>query len=193
MSIFTTTPFREWAILELMDHQRLAGLVTEVEVLGAKMCRIDIPIEPEPATEPKWSATQIYGAGAIHCVTLTTEEEVRKTLRPTEALPPLSRLDAPQPPKTPVHRCASCTAWVEGDAKQCSWCISLGTAPRRGPFPFAAIKYHDQCTVRDCYEPRVRDHRYCDAHRDTPVLCDMPGCSNVAAVNDNRCIEHGLV
>lgn len=38
-----TQPKEFWGVLELMGHVRTAGLVSEVEMFGAKMGRIDIP------------------------------------------------------------------------------------------------------------------------------------------------------
>lgn len=35
--------FGTWAILELMGHVKLAGFVTEEELFGGKIGRIDIP------------------------------------------------------------------------------------------------------------------------------------------------------
>ncbi len=35
--------FETWAILELMGHRRLAGFVTEQEIGGANLLRIDVP------------------------------------------------------------------------------------------------------------------------------------------------------
>jgi len=66
------TPFESWAILELMGHRRLGGKVTEVELFGAKMCRIDIP---QPNDTPEF--TQYYGGGAIYCMTPCSEETAR--------------------------------------------------------------------------------------------------------------------
>ena len=37
--------FEGWAILELMGHRRLGGLVTEQEIAGAAFLRIDVPGE----------------------------------------------------------------------------------------------------------------------------------------------------
>jgi len=52
-----TAPFSDWAILELMGHRRLGGYVSQQEIAGAAMLRIDIPGEDgQPA------ATQFYSA-----------------------------------------------------------------------------------------------------------------------------------
>ena len=39
------TKFEEWAVLELFGHQRLAGLVSEVQIGGASFVRVDVPHE----------------------------------------------------------------------------------------------------------------------------------------------------
>lgn len=63
-------PFEQWAILELMGHVRLAGRVTEEELFGAKMGRIDIPNGDR-------FTTQYFGGGSIYRLTPTTEEIAR--------------------------------------------------------------------------------------------------------------------
>jgi len=35
--------FEGWCVLELMGHRRLAGYVSEQEIAGADMLRIDVP------------------------------------------------------------------------------------------------------------------------------------------------------
>lgn len=63
--------FEGFAILELMGHRRLAGYVSEQEIAGAGMIRIDIPGEQGLAT------TQLYSPSALYCLTPTTEEVAR--------------------------------------------------------------------------------------------------------------------
>lgn len=85
-----------WAILELMGHRRLGGQVTEVELFGAKVCRIDIPNATDPA---KTFATQFYGGNSIYCLTPSTEAAARavaKTSQPAPIQPwELPQLNAP--------------------------------------------------------------------------------------------------
>lgn len=77
----------QWAILELMGHRRLAGLVSEEERFGATMCRIDVPGVDGNV------ATQYYGGSAIYCLTPCTEETARAVAR--EAQPePVTQWDA---------------------------------------------------------------------------------------------------
>ena len=64
-----------WSILELFGHRRLAGWVTEVEIAGGKMLRVDVPAA-DPASTP--AVTQFYGVAAIYCLTPTTEPVARQ-------------------------------------------------------------------------------------------------------------------
>lgn len=68
----TEKTFREWAILELLGHRRLAGLVTEQEIAGKGFLRIDIP-GPEDQT-----VTQFYSPDSVYGLTPTTEEIARR-------------------------------------------------------------------------------------------------------------------
>lgn len=64
--------FREWAVVELMGHRRLAGLVTEQTIAGQAFLRIDVP-----GDEDHTGATQFYGANSVYCLTPVTEEMAR--------------------------------------------------------------------------------------------------------------------
>ena len=37
--------YEGWTHLELFGHRRMAGMVREVELFGAPMCRIDVPAD----------------------------------------------------------------------------------------------------------------------------------------------------
>ena len=65
----STDAFEGWAIVDLMGHTRLAGKVTEVEMFGTKMGRIDVP-----GVEGKPGYTQFFGGGSVFRMTPTTEE-----------------------------------------------------------------------------------------------------------------------
>lgn len=67
------TPFAQWCVMEMMGHRRLAGFVTEEEIGGASLLRIDVPGD---SNEPV--ATQYYSPSALYCLTPTTEEIARK-------------------------------------------------------------------------------------------------------------------
>jgi hypothetical protein len=65
--------FKGWAIVELMGHRRLAGLVTEQPMFGTNLLRLDVYDGDAPAP----SATQFYGGGVVYCLTPTTEAIAR--------------------------------------------------------------------------------------------------------------------
>lgn len=78
-----------WAILELMGHRRLAGYVTEQDIAGAAMLRIDVPGDPP--------TTQYYSGAAVYCITPTSEETARQVAtmgRPA----PVQRWELPAAP-----------------------------------------------------------------------------------------------
>lgn len=62
-------PFETWAIVELMGHIKIAGLVTEEERFGTKLGRCDIP-----GPNDTIYATQYFAGGSIYRVTPTTKE-----------------------------------------------------------------------------------------------------------------------
>lgn len=63
--------FRQWCFLELMGHFKTAGIVTEVELFGTKLGRIDIPQKDDSFV------TQYFGGQAVYRCTPTTEEIAR--------------------------------------------------------------------------------------------------------------------
>lgn len=63
--------FEEWAIVELLGHVRLAGLVSEEEHFGGKVGRIDVP------TSDDGFITQYFGHGSIYRLTPCTEDIAR--------------------------------------------------------------------------------------------------------------------
>lgn len=88
----TKEAFREWAIVELMGHRRLAGLVSEQEIAGQAFIRLDVPAEQGEERV----ATQFYSPSAVYCITPTTEEIARRvavTGRPE----PVKRWELPAP------------------------------------------------------------------------------------------------
>lgn len=64
--------FRGWCVVELMGHVTLAGFVTEQEIAGSKLIRIDIP-----ETEAGPQFTKLVGAGSIYGITPVDEDTVR--------------------------------------------------------------------------------------------------------------------
>lgn len=84
-----TTPFQTWAIVELLGHKQLAGLVSEQAIAGTNLVRIDVPATPADehhgttyaATE---GYTKLVGAGAIYAITPCPEEVARRAAREVE-------------------------------------------------------------------------------------------------------------
>ncbi len=72
--------FQEWAIVELMGHVRMAGRVTEVEMFGAKLGRVDIP-------NSEGFSTQIFNGSSLYRLTPTTEEIARAVAKSNQPEP----------------------------------------------------------------------------------------------------------
>lgn len=64
--------FEEWAIVGLMGHQRIAGLIREVTIAGAGFLRIDVP-----AIDTEQPFSRIFGSTAIYSIDLVTEATAR--------------------------------------------------------------------------------------------------------------------
>lgn len=81
------TTFKEWSILELMGHRRLAGMLSEMQLGGASFLRIDIPQNDK-------YVTQFYSPQAVYCITPTDERTARMVAKEAEA--PVSRWELAQ-------------------------------------------------------------------------------------------------
>jgi hypothetical protein len=115
--------FEQWCIVELFGHTKLAGLVSEQNIGGAVLVRVDVPeVQREASTgkmvngryeEQKFvetiaAFTRFYGAGAIYSITPTSEEVARAVAqriasRPIAAfeLPTLRALNSPAKSEEP--------------------------------------------------------------------------------------------
>jgi DNA polymerase-3 subunit epsilon len=60
--------FAQHCVVELMGHQKIAGLVTEQDMFGASLMRVDVP---ETSRQPAF--TKFYGAAAIYAITPVEE------------------------------------------------------------------------------------------------------------------------
>lgn len=65
-------PKRFWAYVELMGHKQLAGLLTEEQLGGATMLRLDVP---ETTKLPAY--TRLFNAGSVYGITPCTEATAR--------------------------------------------------------------------------------------------------------------------
>lgn len=75
-----TEKFEQWAILELMGHRRLAGLVTEQVIAGKGFIRIDIP-------NTEKSVTQFYSPESVYGITPVNEEVARSVAASIDTAP----------------------------------------------------------------------------------------------------------
>jgi len=73
---------RNWAVVELMGHKVVAGLISKSEMLGKPLLRVDVP-----ATSAYGEFTQFYGESAIYCVTFVSEEVARRTAEANKTNP----------------------------------------------------------------------------------------------------------
>jgi len=64
--------FDQWAIVEIMGHQRFAGRVTEQAVGGCNFVRVDVP-----AANDMQPFTKLFGQSSIYCITPVDEETAR--------------------------------------------------------------------------------------------------------------------
>jgi hypothetical protein len=97
--------FSSWALLELMGHRQVAGMVEEVQIAGAKFLRVRVPsfrLDLEGRVIgldlEKLRLEQNYSPGSVYCLTPTTEQQVARLLaREAAYLPAL-----PPPGSPPV-------------------------------------------------------------------------------------------
>lgn len=86
-----------WAIVDLMGHLKMAGRVTEIELGGGKLLRIDVP-----ETEKNAAFTRFFGVSAIYSLTPVTEDvarEISKTVRAE----PITQWDIPDEWKAKIR------------------------------------------------------------------------------------------
>lgn len=61
--------FKNWCIVELFGHSKIAGYCTEENIAGSNMLRVDVP---ETKTQPAF--TKYYGQGAIYAINPVDEK-----------------------------------------------------------------------------------------------------------------------
>lgn len=71
-----------WGIVELFGHNRIAGRLTEQNVAGTNMLRVDVP---ETETNPAF--TRLFGSAAIYAINPTTEEVAKMYASKLESKP----------------------------------------------------------------------------------------------------------
>ena len=78
----TNEEITSWAVVELMGHKVVAGLIQKSEMLGKPLLRVDVP-----ATSAFPEFTQFYGEAAIYCVTFVSEQVARMTAERAQVNP----------------------------------------------------------------------------------------------------------
>jgi hypothetical protein len=63
------TKFEQWALVELMGHQRIAGLVSETTIAGQAMLRVDVPDQTGIII-----FSRFYGPAAVYCISPTDRQ-----------------------------------------------------------------------------------------------------------------------
>jgi hypothetical protein len=82
----TASAYEGWAIVELLGHRRLCGVVSEVDLFGAKMGRVDVPSDPPQ--------THFFSGGSVYCMT-PTSEAIARALTERDRPAPVNRWELP--------------------------------------------------------------------------------------------------
>lgn len=69
--------YEGWARLELMGHRIRVGRVSEAEMYGGKLIRIDIPVGAEVAGEGAEFVTEYYGCSSVYALAPISEQIAR--------------------------------------------------------------------------------------------------------------------
>lgn len=80
-----------WAKVELMGHVCIAGRLTEEEHFGAKLGRVDIPIEGG-------FVTQFFSGASVYRITPCTEQVARDLAKRSADMAPVHAWDYPKLP-----------------------------------------------------------------------------------------------
>lgn len=104
--------FEQWAIVDVMGHQRYVGLVTEQVIAGTGFVRIDVPETPD--VKP-W--TKLVGTSSIYAIT-PVSEEIAKAMAAKHGSRPINQYDLPDSMRP---RIASATRDGSEDYDDESW------------------------------------------------------------------------
>lgn len=81
---------KQWALVELFGHNRIAGEISEQTIGGCSFVRIDVP-----ATDSEPGFTKLYGNGAIYAVTFV-QEEIARAAAKTFRVRPVTPYEIPE-------------------------------------------------------------------------------------------------
>jgi hypothetical protein len=76
------TEFSEWAVIELMGHNVVAGLVTDSPIGNGNLFQVNVP-----ETDKFPAYTQFVGKGSIFRMTITDEATARDVAQKRDARP----------------------------------------------------------------------------------------------------------
>jgi hypothetical protein len=71
-----TEKFEKYAIVEMMGHRKIAGLVQDSEIGGSTLLRVDIL-----NAEGGFDRTEYIGVGSIYCLTIVEKEVAEAVAR----------------------------------------------------------------------------------------------------------------
>jgi len=77
--------FHEWCICEFMGHLRIVGFVTETNLFGTRLVRVDIP-----TTDQSVAHTEYFGGNSIYRLSPVGEVEARELLTMIESIRPVT-------------------------------------------------------------------------------------------------------
>lgn len=60
---------KSYAVVEMMGHRKIVGLVTESDISGGQLLRVDVL-----GSDGTPERTEYIGIGSIYCLTIVTEE-----------------------------------------------------------------------------------------------------------------------
>ena len=71
--------FDTWGVVEAMGFKKLAGRITEQQIAGSSLIRVDVPeILGEDGAVRSPAYSKLIGVGSIYMITPTDEETARK-------------------------------------------------------------------------------------------------------------------
>lgn len=76
------TTFKQWCIVELFGHQKIAGLCSEQNIAGTNMLRVDVP-----ETEKQPPFTKYFGSAAIYAINPVDETTCKQFAIGIQAAP----------------------------------------------------------------------------------------------------------
>lgn len=82
-----STPFEQWAIVELFGHTKIAGKLTEQTIGGCAFVRVDVPevVSSDGTTLPGF--TKLFGQGAIYAISFVDEATAQISAREIQSQP----------------------------------------------------------------------------------------------------------